>query len=400
MDPVWLLLLLPVAAASGWYAARQRQRQHKRVEPGALPAQVAYFRSLNFLLNEQHDKALDVLINALEDHEETTEIQLALGSLFRRRGEIERATQIHQSLIARTGLDSQQRTLALFELANDYYKAGLLDRAENLLLEVAGVGELAEPAMRLLIQIYEQEKEWHSAIQVGQKLGAVTGEGLDSVIAHYHCELAEVQVGAGDYSSAQKHAQAALDLDRDCARATILDGRLEALAGRHGEAVRAWSRIGRQRPEMLGEVLHLVESSYRSMENPDAFRGFLEQAIQRSDDVRLVLALADQLGAIRASPEAERVLLERLQGSVTLSGLHRLLELRASDENSDVGQDEYGMLARLTGALAAQESGYECRCCGFRGKAMHWQCPGCRNWNTTLPRHPAPTLTHGDTFTK
>jgi lipopolysaccharide biosynthesis regulator YciM len=136
------------------------------------------------------------------------------------------------------------------------------------------------------------------------------------------------------------------------------------------------------------------------MENPDAFRGFLEQAIQRSDDVRLVLALADQLGAIRASPEAERVLLQRLQGSVTLSGLHRLLELRASDENSDVGQDEYGMLARLTGALAAQESGYECRCCGFRGKAMHWQCPGCRNWNTTLPRHPAPTLTHGDTFTK
>ena len=156
MDPIWLLLLLPFAAGSGWLGAA-RALAKKRQREVSLPT--AYFKGLNFLLNEQHDKALEVLVTALEQDKETVEVQLALGSLFRKRGEIQRATRVHQNLVARTQLDDSQKLHALYELAQDYYKAGLLDRAEHLLVEIDGVDELEESAQQLLLQIYEQEKE-------------------------------------------------------------------------------------------------------------------------------------------------------------------------------------------------------------------------------------------------
>ena len=182
MDATWLLLLLPLAAASGWYAASRGIRSPRTVRSD-IPQ--AYIKSLNLLLNEQQDKALDVLISALETHEETVEIQLALGNLFRRRGEIERATQLHQNLIARSGLDPDQRLLALYELGQDYYKAGLFDRAESLLLEVAAAVEYSESAYRLLLQLYEQEKEWDNAIDSAKRLSSASGEDLTGLLAQY-----------------------------------------------------------------------------------------------------------------------------------------------------------------------------------------------------------------------
>ena len=196
MDPVWLPLLLPLAAASGWYAA-SRGRLSTDSARSDIPQ--AYFKSLNLLLNEQQDKALDVLISALETHEETVEIQLALGNLFRRRGEIERATQLHQNLIARSGLEPEQRLLALYELGQDYYKAGLFDRAESLLLEVAEAVEYSESAYRLLLQIYEQEKEWDNAIDAAKRLSSASGVDSNGLLAQYYCELAEERMTAGFY---------------------------------------------------------------------------------------------------------------------------------------------------------------------------------------------------------
>ncbi|MEE2804883.1 MAG: lipopolysaccharide assembly protein LapB, partial [Pseudomonadota bacterium] len=168
MDPMWLLLLLPVAAGSGWLFGHRKPIANGGIAPDSLPS--AYFRGLNFLLNEQHDKALEILVGALEQHDDTVDVQLALGTLFRRRGELERATAVHQNLVARDGLESEYRAQALFELAQDYYKAGLLDRAENYLLDVKGPHELEESANHLLLQIYDQEKEWDRALTVANAL--------------------------------------------------------------------------------------------------------------------------------------------------------------------------------------------------------------------------------------
>ena len=224
MDPIWLLLLLPLAGVSGWVAA-QRGRFSGRNASGPKEISDSYVRSINFLANDQHDEALDVLAKALEDYDESLEIQLALGTLFRRRGEIEKATQIHQGLISRPGISSEQKSQVLFELANDYFKAGLLDRAENLLLELGASESFREASLRLLVQIYESEREWERVVAAAGHLDTLTTEVWAPRIAQYHCELAERALNAGDYAAAKDRTADALKLNRNCARAIILRGR-------------------------------------------------------------------------------------------------------------------------------------------------------------------------------
>ena len=391
MDPIWLGLLLPVAAGSGWFVARHRNDARGKGGTG-LPAPTAYFKSLNFLLTEQHDKALDVLLQALEQHDEDLEIQLALGGLFRRRGEIERATQLHQGLIARVGLSPEHKGQVLFELANDYYKAGLLDRSENLLLEAAGRKELLEPSLHLLIQIYESEKEWKNAIGVAVRLDKLAEGNLRVVIAQYHCELAEREVGAGNYPLAQAEVADALALDPSCARARILEGRLQAISGNHRDAIVSWSGLVGEHPEMAGEVVHLVKASSNALGSLSLFRGFLDQAIAATEDERLKLMLVDHLAADGSKEEAEKVLLNLVNEAASLPGLHRLLQFRALDTADSRIRADYELLRHVTGKLLEDRAGYECRFCGLQGRSLHWQCPGCRSWNTTSARLFSATL--------
>ena len=382
MDPVWLLIFLPIAATSGWYVARFGWRQPSRAEK-RLPT--TYYRSLNYLINEQHDKALGVLIEALEEHEETIEIQLALGSLFRRRGEVERATQVHQNLVARSGLEPKQRLHALFELSQDYYKAGLLDRAENLLVEVSTSEEFAESGYRLLVQIYEQEKEWESAVAAASKLCKASGEDLSGLIAQFLCELGDLSMTAGKYSECEGYVKEALGVDTDCVRALIQSGRLYAIRGQHRSAIAAWTKIVDRYPEMAVDVVDLVRSSYESLNLNEGYRQFLESTIQRNDDFRLVLSLVDLLNDLGQVEHARRYLVEWIQKNRTLEPLYNLLQSQGNEDGKQKAVD-VGLVSQLISRVVAGKGGYECHRCGFRAKAMHWQCPGCRNWNTITPR--------------
>ena len=203
MDPVWLLLLLPLAAAGGWFMAMHEHTRAPR--PDKLPD--AYFKGLSFLLNEEPDKALKVFLDVVEVDQETLEMHLALGNLFRRRGEIERATRIHQNLVARTDLDDNLRFLALFELAQDYFKAGLFDRAENLFMELREAPEYAQQAGRFLLQIYDQEKEWQKAINTALMLQSKSDTDYSRTLAHFHCELAEIALAEGQFLAADGHLE-------------------------------------------------------------------------------------------------------------------------------------------------------------------------------------------------
>src|SRR5882672_5819684 len=184
---LWWLLALPLFFALGWFAARVDIKQ-LLLESRALPR--SYFRGLNFLLNEQPDQAIEAFIEVVKVDPQTIELHFALGSLFRRRGEVERAIRMHQNLVERSDLAAEQRTHALFELAQDYFKAGLLDRAEELFLKLEAYPSHAEEALRFLLEIYEQEKEWVRAIGIAEKLEAVTGRSHQKEIANFYCELA------------------------------------------------------------------------------------------------------------------------------------------------------------------------------------------------------------------
>lgn len=377
-DLLWLLL--PLAVGSGWLAAKFDQK--RQAAANDLPT--AYFKGLNFLLNEQPDKAIEVFIQALEVNSETVETHLALGNLFRRRGEVERAIRIHQNLIARPTLDKQQRSQALLELGQDYLKAGLFDRAENLFLELAEIRLHNEQALRFLRQIYQQEREWHNAISVCRKLTRLSGKNFNDVIGQYYCELAEEALTGKNVSQARDLLKKALTSDPGCVRASILLGSLEAEEGRHDEALKAWRRIEEQDARYLGEVAGRLRQSFQSLGDNGGMYEFLQRAMARHNSAALMLTFIDVLEQREGKAAAQAFLTDWLRRRPSIHGLHRLTQLKLADAE-DAEQEGLRLLQGIIERLLDEHHDYVCRICGFKGKSLHWQCPGCNRWNTIRP---------------
>jgi lipopolysaccharide assembly protein B len=381
-DPQLLwLLLLPVAAFTGWWVARLDQRRQAR-KAFDLPS--AYFKGLNFLLNEQPDKAIEIFIRVLEVNSDTVETHLALGNLFRRRGEVERAIRIHQNLIARPTLDKGQRTQALLELGQDYHKAGLFDRAENLFLELAEIREHSEQALRLLLHIYQQEKEWDKAIDVSQRLARRTGKSMDGIIAHYFCELAEQAYAKRQFGNARDSLRQALAIDRNCVRASILLGDIEAAENNHRGAIKAWQRIEEQDAHYLGEVAGRIARSFRALNDEAGLYDYFTNALKRHSSIGLVLNFVDVIRVRDGLEAAEKYVVTWLRNQPNVHGLHRLLSLNL-EEAAGTAKDDLVLLQNIIEELRQQHQGYACQECGFKGKSLHWLCPSCNRWNTVQP---------------
>ena len=379
-DLLWLLL--PLAAASGWYAAHRDQRRQSSPKDGGLSPD--YFRGINFLLNEQPDKAIEVFTQMLEVNTETIETHLALGSLFRRRGEVERAIRIHQNLIARPTLDKAQRSQALCELAQDYHKAGLLDRAENLFMELTEIPAHAEQALRSLMQIYEQEKDWDKAITAGRRLAKTGGKNHEPVLAQYHCELGERALQAGNIAQARSGAMDALAADPRCVRASMLAGRVAASQGNDRDAIRAWQKIEQQDAEYLDEVIDEIASAFRKLNEESQLHLYLHDVARRRPGVRTLLTLADLVRAHDGERAAQAFIAERLRQQPSVPGLKKIFDLQVT-QDAPVTRENIDLIKDILGQLAAQQEGYQCRQCGFRGQALHWQCPACHGWVTMQP---------------
>ena len=378
-DLLWLLL--PLAAASGWYVARLEQR--RRVQ-STLDLPSAYFKGLNFLLNEQPDKAIEVFIRVLEVNSDTVETHLALGNLFRRRGEVERAIRIHQNLIARPTLDKEQRSQALLELGQDYFKAGLFDRAENLFLELAEIRAHSELALRMLLHIYQQEKEWEKSISVVRKLARASGRNLDNMVAHFFCELAEMDVARNNRSSARDRLEQALAADDKCVRASILLGDVDVLEGNHPRAIEQWQQIEKQDIHYLGEVAERIAEAFRQLGDEQGLYDYFNVALRRHGGVSLALTFADVISSREGVEAAEKFIIEWLRRTPNVHGLHKLLELNLI-KAKDSARNDLLMLKGIIEELRTQHLGYACGECGFKGKVLHWMCPGCNHWNTIKP---------------
>ncbi|MCY3770232.1 MAG: lipopolysaccharide assembly protein LapB [Gammaproteobacteria bacterium] len=378
MDPVWLLLLLPLAAAGGWYMAMNERNRTTRSRD--LPE--SYFKGLSFLLNEQPDKALRVFLEVVEVDKETVEMHLALGNLFRRLGEVGRATRIHQNLVARSDLDDSLRSMALFELAQDYFKAGLFDRAENLFQELRQVSEYREPACRFLLQIYDQEKEWKNAIWVAEELGRFSEQDYSSTIAHYNCELAEGAISEGNNQIAEGYLESAFKKDMKCIRAVSLSGRIASMRGNHAHAIAIWSGLAHSAPEAIGEVVGHVANSYRQLGDKKSLVKFLESALEKNPDPRIIAKLANLTGQEQGHEAGQTKLLELVRKYPNLESLYQLMsnDHRGLD-SSQQGKDISTMAELLSDVVEAGKN-YHCRQCGFQSNALHWQCPGCKGWGT------------------
>lgn len=415
MDPLWLLLLLPLAAVSGWLSARREQQYTKGEDKGELSD--VYFRGLNLLINEQPDQALKVFLDAVTADKETVELHLALGSLFRRRGEIARATTIHQNLAARADLSKRLRELALFELAQDYFKAGLLGRAENLFQRIRHVKEHREQANRFLLQIYDQEKEWESAISIGEELMRKSRVDLSACLAQYCCELVEKAIIEGQNKRAADSLRAALRYDSRCVRAIIQRGRLAAMRGEHAEAIANWRELEKWAPEALGEAVGHIKNSYAALGDEENYRRFLEGALRQNADWRIIAAWVELAKSDVHMQASQKLLLQLAQKypsmgklcdlikaraqAVKAGGRSRLAGVRAKagasgiTDIADLGEvgslaaqnrQDFSALVDLMLHFFAQQRGYRCQHCGFNSDSLHWQCPSCKSWGSIQQR--------------
>ena len=377
----WWLLSLPLFFALGWLAARIDIRQLLS-ESRALPA--SYFKGLNFLLNEQPDKAIEAFIEVVKVDPQTIELHFALGSLFRRRGEVERAIRMHQNLVGRPDLAQGQKLAALFELAQDYFKAGLLDRAEELFLKLEGTAH-AEESLKFLLEIYEQEKEWRKAIEIAGKLETVTGRSHQKEVANFYCELAINEMMHTRPDAARPHLAEALAHHRLCVRANLLLGDIEISAGRPEAAIDAWKRIESQNPAYLALVAERLYNAYRQRgmigEGINLLRGYL--AKYPSLDL-LNMVFQGTLESQGTEP-AYRLVRDELRRTPTLLGLDKLLEAQLLEAPLERRRD-LELIKELVNQHTRSLAMYKCDSCGFRARQYYWHCPACAAWETYSPR--------------
>jgi len=376
------LLLLPVAAWTGWVSAsgKHRLKRDKRKKAN-LPKD--YLVGLNFLLNEEPDKALDVFIKMLEVDSETIETHLALGNLFRRRGEVDRATRIHQNLIARPNLEKTYRVQALSALARDYLSAGVLDRAERLFLELIDLGEYVETSRNALLDIYQQEKEWEKAIEVAQKIGL---KKMKYSIAHYYCELATVEVKKGHIVQACRLFKRALSIDKGCVRASLLFAQVEMRLKHYKHAIPHLKQVRDQDPDFFSEAILPLVQAHRALAKEEELVEYLKSVLKEFPKIPIVVMLSEQIRQWRGDKVAANFVAEYVRRHPSIAGLHRLVELHLSLTEGNAKKDLL-ILHKLTEKLLAEQPAYQCAHCGFAGKTLHWLCPGCKQWGTIKPTH-------------
>lgn len=379
-----LWLLLPVAAASGWFAASRSQRpKPERRDDGAL-SRSEYFRGLNYLLNEQPDKAIEVFVRMLEVDSDTVETHMALGNLFRRKGEVDRAIRIHQNVVARSGLSMEERGEALLELGQDYMRAGLLDRAEGLFKELADSQHFRGRALQRLTEIYQQEKDWDQAVESTRQLELATGRSYNHVISHYYCEKAEAAARRGARDEALESVKSALDISSQCVRASMVEGRIHRENGDLRSALRAYLRVERQSPEYLPEVIGPLSDCFMALGKPEEMNDYLEYVLERYGGITATLTLANLKAAGEGEKASIAFLTDEMRRRPSVRGLDHLIGLAL--EHVDGRAREYLLILKdLTNKLLEDRPVYKCDHCGFSGKTLHWQCPSCKNWGSVKP---------------
>ncbi len=371
----WLLIALPLAFGLGWLASRLDARQWQREQRDAPKA---YFKGLNLLLNEQQDKAIDAFIEAVQNDPDTSELHFALGNLFRRRGEYERAVRVHQHLLQRGDLPASERDRAQAALAQDFFKAGLFDRAEAAFAQLQGTA-FATEAQLALLSLYERSREWAKAAEVAQRLEQSGTASFAARIAHYLCEQALEAQTRGQHQAALDLLAQARRTAPQSARAYVLAGQMHRQQGDQAAAMASYADLLAHNPE----AFHLVASDYAEAAQATGQSApalaTLRAQYQRSPGVQLLLALA----LLDADPAAVRQrLMQHLKQEPSLLAARQLMGQCQSSLGEETATLVNAALDRATRPLQR----YRCAACGFEAQHYFWQCPGCLGWDTYPPR--------------
>ena len=383
MRASWVEAALIVGGAVvGWYATRRW-----RIGPGPTPTRPPssdYLAGLNFLVNEQPDRAVEAFLRAVAVDRDTVETQFALGALFRRRGEVDRAIRVHQNLTARTELDPAYREQASYALAQDYLRAGLHDRAEKLLLQLSAAGTYRIAALRDLAGVYEVQRDWERAITTHRELARVGKPPQPAAIAHYWCELAEIAMAQGEYAAARAHLRAARSEQRRFARAALLRADLAVALGDVRLALKLLKRVPAQQPGLAGEVLPRLQRALKAASREAELEPLLTELAGESREVADALAYAAILAGELDAPGLLTLAREYVRGEPAVAEMIEALLPPGTSLDEPA-------LRRLCAALrrqALRAARFRCGECGFVSTGFFWQCPGCKTWDGLRPLTP------------
>ncbi|SDB02261.1 Lipopolysaccharide biosynthesis regulator YciM, contains six TPR domains and a predicted metal-binding C-terminal domain [Pseudidiomarina indica] len=374
-----LFLLLPVAAAYGWFMGRNSVRNENRKEHEQFSRQ--YVTGLHLLLSDQPDKAVDLFIELLDVDSDTLETHWALGKLFRRRGELERAIKIHQNLTSRPTISDHERRQAMFELGLDYLAAGIYDRAEEMLLALQQDKQFSEACLRHLVELYESTHEWDKAIRVALKLLRYDAS-VGVVVAQLYCELAELQ---NESEQAEKFYLKARKYDPHCVRAALALGRMWYNQGAYRKAQAILIGILEDDPEFLSEALPLIKACYEEMDDLGGLIWFLQRGVKEAKSTTAAMMLSEMIAHENGLEAAEQFIQATLLENPTMRGFHKLMDFHIRTADMGKARDSLKMLQRMVQQQIQQRPKYRCRNCGFSGSTLYWQCPSCRTWGDIKP---------------
>ena len=382
----WWLLALPLFFTLGWIAARVDIKQLLS-ESSALPA--AYFKGLNFLITDQHDKAIEAFIEAVQANADSLELHFALGSLFRRSGEVDRAINLHLNLLDRKELPIAQRQAVKAELAQDYLKAGLFDRAEELFSSLDD-SRYQQPALRALLEIYIREREWERAIKSATELERISGVPFRKEIAQFYCEMAMKSILDNDTHTARHELESALDANKNCIRANVMLGDMEAATGAHKVAISFWKRIEFQEPEYLGLVAAKLLTSYRALNKIEEGVELINYYFKTYKLPSLLSVVYEITLAEQGAESAGSLARDELERKPSLQTLEHLLKARALTEAAD--KDDTRLMQQTVRNAIGNRNAYGCDQCGFKARHFHWQCPACNAWESISPEPKESTI--------
>ncbi len=373
-----LWLLLPVAAAAGWFAARRSGARR----PEAFWNYTSNFhKDLNVLLNERQDIPVELFANVSDTDRDTADTHIALGNMFRRRGEIDRAILLHEGLVGKPELGEEVQAAALYELARDYDSAGLLDRSEKVFRELIETGKRPEDAYRSLLQLHERERDWALALDVAAEFGEVTGIKRSALMAHYACELAAEARASGYIEEAKALLGKAIDHNKESARAYMMLAEISLEQDDNQGAISHYEMVEQLRPELMPEIIERRYKALSSENNETALRAFVEHIRQQRNAYSVIRTTRGIIENLDGAQEAERFFKDQILQRPSLKGLRdwaqdQLVRSRPGE------REKVQVICSMLDKVVEDKPAYLCQDCGFRGNDLHWRCPSCGNWDS------------------
>ena len=377
----WWLLVIPFFFALGWLAARVDIKQIIS-ESTDLPS--SYFKGLHYLITNQYERAIEAFDEAIKINNDSLELHFALGALLRRTGQIDRAINLHIDLLEKRELTPEQMESVKAELAQDYFKAGLYGRSEELLLAL-NKEKYYQFSLNTLLEVYVKEREWRKAVETATELEKISGVSFRIPISHFFCEIAVTQILNKKYTLAKKSLERALEESKNCTRANILLGDIHSEEKLYEEAIVFWKKIEFQQPEYLGLVAPKIIVAFQTLNKINEGLSTLARFFDIYKLKSLLNVLYETVLANEGPKQAENIARKELIQRPSLSALDQLFQAQAIGKTNKIGNLE--LIQQTIKNTIGDRRFFMCKQCGFKARQFHWQCPACNAWES-LPSEP------------